>query len=165
MSDTPLQLERFVVEALSVKANHDYDPQSLAEVVGKLSIDPEMLTHKTDSSRFLLSLRVRYRPDPKRPSLAPYAVEICGKGYFSLQPSPEKNPENLQLITHNGFAILYGLLRRPNRPDDRPWAPRSVDSPTANLVKPLQRKLRLRTKIREGAPVVEGGEAPDEAVP
>ena len=145
-SKSPLQLDDYVIEEFSFRANQVYDSSKPGS--GKLDIEPDLRFHKTDKNKFLLSLCVRYRPDRSDPGGTPYYVKISGKAFLSLA-GDMSTEEHQRLVLFNGSAILYGLLRGhvaqftalgPNGP---------LLLPVANLVPVLTRHLKRQLARRK----------------
>lgn len=139
---SPLQLEKYLIEALSFKTNPSYDVAKTGK--GVLKIDPDLLFRDEGDRRVLLKLRVRYRPSPDDSMAVPYQVDVLGEAFFSLSASELSVEEEQRLALFNGSAILYGLLRgyvaqatalAPNGP---------LILPVANLVPTLTRRLRYQ---------------------
>lgn len=133
--NSPLQLEAYAIESVSVSTNRRYDPGK--RVHGRLELSPRLVIGERRGEDYQVALRVKYLRDPDEPTAIPYEVRIQGRAFYRLEPVQDRN-EGLRLLLFNGPAILYGLLRAHIAQTTALGLHGPMLLPTANLVDALE---------------------------
>ena len=107
---SPLQLDTYLIDEITVKANPAFDP-SVEEFEGKIAVAPQHLILKEDGNYHQLVLAVSYIPREDDETKLPYVVEITGRGFYRFEGSDMTADDQRQMLVLNGSSILYGLLR------------------------------------------------------
>ena len=143
--DSPLQLEGFHIKRLSVAENPAYVEQTDFE--GNLTIEPEVMVHRSEANRYILALRIGWHPKSGAEARLPYDVDVEGEAFYRLEePCDLDDKEMGRLLLLNGSAILFGLLRAQVAQVTALGVNGMVLLPPVNLVDALRR--RLQTKRR-----------------
>jgi preprotein translocase subunit SecB len=162
MMETPLQLEGFHIKRLSVSENPAYVDR--LEFEGNLTIEPEVMVHKSDANRFVLVLRIGWHPNGGAEDRLPYDVDVEGEAFFRLeeQRNLDEKPTDRSLLL-NGSAILFGLLRAQVAQITALGANGMVLLPPVNLVGTLKRRLRNKRRRDGGRSLAVGEVRPPDA--
>lgn len=104
------QLSAYQIENIAVAQNERFDPK-LPEHTGDISASINIAPHKSDKTKYRLTLEIQVKPTVDKESVFfPYGIAIKGRGFFTFKEpcEPEQADHVLRL---NGAAMLYGLLR------------------------------------------------------
>jgi preprotein translocase subunit SecB len=106
---SPLRLDGYRIDRLTVQANADFDRRD--ESTGTIDVTPQHFRHKEEENVHQLELTVVFGALDGDAAGAPYLGEIVGRAFFHLQGESQDEEANARLVLLNGSAILYGLLR------------------------------------------------------
>ena len=108
--DCLFRLDRYIIEAVSIRLNGDYD-RSIREHVGDVSSSVEHAWNSKNAKQARLTLEIDIHPTAgKENAFYPYHVNIKGAAFFTFAddyPSEQYD----KALPLNGTSILYGLLR------------------------------------------------------
>lgn len=107
MTVPPLQLDGFVLDQLSFKANEAYDEDSGMDSV-ELELQASPLVNNDDASEHQLVLSVAFSPVEGKSCR--YSGNVAGRAYFRTDQDLTDDEVGRYVLV-NGSAILYGLLR------------------------------------------------------
>ena len=93
--DSPLQLEGFHIKRLSVVENPAYVEQT--DFKGDLTIEPEVMVHRSEANRYVLALRIGWHPKSGAEARLPYDVDVEGEAFYRLD-----KPCDLTTMCHYG---------------------------------------------------------------
>jgi preprotein translocase subunit SecB len=102
---SPLQLDAFWIEALSVESNPEWNQEANAEADLPLSGRTEVA--ELEDGTFMIRLHVRTRGPI---TTVPYKISATVVGGFAV-PHALPQDERLAFINLNGSSILYGIAR------------------------------------------------------
>ncbi len=108
--DCLFRLDRYIIEAVSIRLNNEYDG-SIREHVGDVSSSVEHAWNSKNAKQACLTLEIDIHPAAgKENAFYPYHVNIKGAAFFTFADNypPDQYDQALSL---NGASILYGLLR------------------------------------------------------
>jgi preprotein translocase subunit SecB len=146
MSASPLQLESYQIDRLSVEAVEEHDGSQSG--VLEIAVDPTTLHRKDDPCAHQIVLDVKFRP--AEIGSAPYAGRIVGRAFFHVSEElDEQAAQNYVLF--NGSAILFGLLRAQVAQVTAlgPWG--TLLLPSVNLVEMFSAKAGVHPRAKAAA--------------
>jgi len=155
-----LQLERFCLERISVRANPGFDAEnSDSDLKIPLGVDFEV-RKKPKSWEFRIPMKVVINPGNRKTMVGPYAIEFEMVGFFRL-PSETTAEEVQKFIPLNALAILWGVARGLVHQFTSAGPHGPLLLPTVNFVEIVNRKFRetsQQEKIQKPKKVIRNGQ-------
>lgn len=109
---SPLQLNNYFVEELSIKGNAAYSPSGADRHAGQIKCSVDYAKGIGAPDHFMITLTVIIEPSATSPALDPYHITAKVQGYFNFQPGAQISSEQMErMATLNGSSILFGLAR------------------------------------------------------
>ena len=110
MSEIKYQLERFLLDSITIRPNAAYS-DATAENTGTISVGVSLATHNDDRSKRQVILDIDLQPkEGAEDRCFPYSISVVGRAFFLFQKdSAAKDVE--RFLNINGSAMLFGLLR------------------------------------------------------
>ncbi|MHB1345706.1 MAG: hypothetical protein ACYCX3_15345 [Thermoleophilia bacterium] len=110
MNASPLQLEDYFIEELSMQVNHAFDEET-DMLDGDISVEPQHLVRSDDTGHHQVAMTVAYAPREGAEEKLPYSIRVSGRAFFRLDDSGLTKAERGKTVILNGSSILFGLLR------------------------------------------------------
>lgn len=110
---TPLQLERYELEELHVKANPDWRPRKDRAPKREVEIDFDFYASGTGSAspmyRFQVSVDINKNPAAFK--AADYQCTVLIRSYFSYTPDTTEHETYDRVVLPNSLAMTYSIAR------------------------------------------------------
>lgn len=148
------QLDRYIIEAVSVQINDAYDA-SISEHIGDISSTIRNARSTRHAQKARVTLEINIHPtEGKEKNFYPYNVKIKGTAFFTFAEEYPEDQYN-KALSLNGVSILYGLLRAQVAQITAMSTHGQFLLPTFNFVELQQSKLGskdLETKPKTSKP-------------
>jgi preprotein translocase subunit SecB len=138
MSATPLQLESYLIDRLSVEAVDEYDG-GVHEGGLKVSVTPQALRREDDALAHQIVIDVSFWPS--EPGSAPYSGQVVARGFFHVADDLNDS-EAQRYVLFNGGSILFGLMRAQVAQVTALGASGTFLIPPVNLVEAFENAMR-----------------------
>lgn len=147
MNASPLQLEDYFIEELSMQINHAFDVET-DTLDGDISVEPQHLVRSDDTGHHQVAMTVAYVPREGAEEKLPYSIRVSGRAFFRLDDSGLTKAERKKTVILNGSSILFGLLRAEvaHVTSLGPWG--RILLPTINLIDAFREVAERRQLAR-----------------
>lgn len=111
---SPMQLNNYFVEEISIKENPAFDSSPDVERhIGTINCALNFAKGIDVADHFKVQMIVSVEPSTIPPALDPYQISLTVVGFFSFPPgtSQMSDFDKDKLVSLNGSSILFGLAR------------------------------------------------------